>query len=84
LTLNENASRDVRRDFETWFNVAVPESFGVGPTPRGPDDMPAHIKASLLGPSVTIPCATGERISAPGRGSTCASTATTLVLARSP
>ena len=54
LTLNENASPDVRRDFETWFNAAVPESFGGWThTFEGADDMPAHIKASLLGPSLT-------------------------------
>ena len=51
LTLNENASPDVRRDFETWFDAAVPEDFGGWThTLEGPDDMPAHIKASLLGP----------------------------------
>ena len=55
LTLNENASPDVRRDFETWANAAVPEQFAWTHTDEGADDMPAHIKASLLGPSVTIP-----------------------------
>ncbi|MBJ7328761.1 MAG: YjbQ family protein [Solirubrobacteraceae bacterium] len=60
LTLNENASPDVRRDFETWFNAAVPETFGGWThTFEGPDDMPAHIKASLLGPSLTLPIADG-------------------------
>src|SRR5262249_27482269 len=55
LTLNENASPDVRRDFETWFNAAVPEQFaGWTHTVEGADDMPAHVKASLLGPSLTI------------------------------
>ncbi len=61
LTLNENASPDVRRDFETWFNDAVPERFaGWTHTLEGPDDMPAHIKASLLGPSLTLPVARGR------------------------
>ena len=61
LTLNENASPDVRRDFETWFNAAVPESFGGWThTMEGPDDMPAHVKASLLGPSVTVPVRDGR------------------------
>jgi secondary thiamine-phosphate synthase enzyme len=61
LTLNENASADVRRDFETWFSAAVPESFGGWThTLEGADDMPAHIKASLLGPSVTIPVRNGR------------------------
>jgi secondary thiamine-phosphate synthase enzyme len=61
LTLNENASPEVRRDFETWFSAAVPESFGGWThTLEGSDDMPAHIKASLLGPSVTIPVRNGR------------------------
>jgi secondary thiamine-phosphate synthase enzyme len=60
LTLNENASPDVRRDFETWFDAAVPESFGGWThTLEGADDMPAHIKASLLGPSLTLPVRDG-------------------------
>jgi len=61
LTLNENASPDVRRDFETWFNAVVPESFGGWThTFEGPDDMPAHVKASLLGPSLTLPVRDGQ------------------------
>jgi secondary thiamine-phosphate synthase enzyme len=61
LTLNENASPDVRHDFEAWFDAAVPESFGGWThTTEGPDDMPAHIKASLLGPSVTVPVRNGR------------------------
>jgi secondary thiamine-phosphate synthase enzyme len=61
LTLNENASPDVRRDFETWFDDAVPEDFpGWTHTLEGPDDMPAHIKASLLGPSLTLPVRDGS------------------------
>ena len=56
LTLNENASPDVRDDFEAWFNEAVPEDAPYWThTIEGPDDMPAHIKASLLGPALTIP-----------------------------
>ncbi len=51
LTVNENASPDVRRDFERWFNRAVPEDAPYWThTDEGPDDMPAHVKASLLGP----------------------------------
>jgi secondary thiamine-phosphate synthase enzyme len=61
LTLNENASPDVRRDFETWFNVAVPEDFAWTHTLEGADDMPAHVKASLMGPSLTLPI-TGGRL----------------------
>jgi secondary thiamine-phosphate synthase enzyme len=56
LALNENASPDVRRDFETWFNEAVPERASYWThTLEGADDMPAHIKAALLGPSLTLP-----------------------------
>jgi secondary thiamine-phosphate synthase enzyme len=61
LALNENASPDVRRDFETWFNRAVPEDAPYWThTLEGADDMPAHIKASLLGPSVTLPVRDGS------------------------
>jgi secondary thiamine-phosphate synthase enzyme len=61
LALNENASPDVRRDFETWFNQAVPERAGYWThTLEGPDDMPAHVKAALLGPSLTLPIAHGR------------------------
>jgi secondary thiamine-phosphate synthase enzyme len=61
LALNENASPDVRRDFETWFNAAVPEGARYWThTLEGPDDMPAHIKAALLGPSLTLPIAGGR------------------------
>ena len=61
LTLNENASPDVLADFESWFSGAVPEdaSFWTH-TLEGPDDMPAHIKASLLGPSLTLPIRDGS------------------------
>jgi secondary thiamine-phosphate synthase enzyme len=61
LTLNENASPDVRADFESWFNRAVPEDAPYWRhTFEGPDDMPAHIKASLLGPSLSLPVKDGE------------------------
>ena len=61
LALNENASPDVRRDFETWFNQAVPERASYWThTLEGPDDMPAHVKAALLGPSLTLPVARGR------------------------
>jgi len=61
LTLNENASPDVRRDFESWFDQAVPERVPYWThTLEGDDDMPAHIKASLLGPSLSIPIADGR------------------------
>jgi secondary thiamine-phosphate synthase enzyme len=61
LTLNENASPDVRRDFGSWFDDAVPEDAPFWThTLEGPDDMPAHIKASLLGSSVTVPIRDGR------------------------
>ena len=61
LALNENASPDVRRDFETWFNRAVPEGADYWThTLEGPDDMPAHVKAALLGPSLTLPISHGR------------------------
>jgi secondary thiamine-phosphate synthase enzyme len=61
LALNENASPDVRRDFESWFNAAVPERAPYWThTLEGPDDMPAHVKAALLGPSLTLPVSSGR------------------------
>ena len=61
LTLNENASADVRRDFESWFDRAVPEGAPYWThTLEGDDDMPAHIKAALLGPSLTLPVGGGR------------------------
>lgn len=60
LTINENASPDVRRDFETWFNVTIPEDFAWTHTLEGTDDMPAHVKASLMGPSLTVPVGEGR------------------------
>ncbi len=56
LTLNENADPSVRIDFETILNTIVPENQpNYIHTLEGNDDMPAHIKASLIGSSVTIP-----------------------------
>ena len=61
LTINENASPDVRRDFAEWFDRAVPDGADYfAHTLEGPDDMPAHIKASLTGPSLTIPVLNGS------------------------
>jgi secondary thiamine-phosphate synthase enzyme len=61
LTLNENASSDVRRDFESWFDRAVPEGAPYWThTLEGDDDMPAHVKAALLGPSLTLPVGGGR------------------------
>jgi secondary thiamine-phosphate synthase enzyme len=61
LALNENASPDVRRDFEAWFNQVVPERAPYWThTLEGADDMPAHVKAALLGPSLTLPVSRGR------------------------
>ncbi len=61
LTINEDADPTVRHDFESHFNKMVPEN---APYYRhnseGPDDMPAHLKASLLGSSVTVPITNGQ------------------------
>jgi secondary thiamine-phosphate synthase enzyme len=61
LSLNENASPAVRRDFESWSNEAVPERASYWThTLEGPDDMPAHIKAALFGPSLMLPVSRGS------------------------
>lgn len=60
LTINENADPTVRKDFETWFNKAVPENDKYVHDDEGADDMPAHIKAVLLGSSVMIPVSNGR------------------------
>ena len=61
LTINENADPTVRKDFETFFNQAVKENApDFMHDTEGPDDMPAHIKSSLLGSSVTIPVTNGK------------------------
>lgn len=61
LTINENADPTVRKDFEMYFSKVVPEN---DPDylhdDEGPDDMPAHLKAALLGSSVTIPIRNGR------------------------
>ncbi len=60
LTINENADPDVRVDMETAANQLCPESLPFVHTCEGPDDMPAHVKASLFGSSVTIPIQNGR------------------------
>lgn len=61
LTINENADPTVRDDFESHFNKMVPENQPYYKhTLEGPDDMPAHIKSSLLGASVQIPITNGK------------------------
>jgi secondary thiamine-phosphate synthase enzyme len=63
LTLNENADPAVRRDFERYFQHLAPDTDRNAPyehTYEGPDDLPAHFKASLLGSSLTIPVTDGR------------------------
>ena len=60
LTINENADPDVQIDLETGFSRIAPENFPFVHTSEGPDDMPAHIKNSLLGCSLTIPISQGQ------------------------
>ena len=69
LTLNENADPSVRSDFESHMNEMVPEDAPYyRHTQEGPDDMPAHIKASLLGSSVTVPVREGRLALGPWQG----------------
>ncbi|MFD2146911.1 secondary thiamine-phosphate synthase enzyme YjbQ [Mucilaginibacter antarcticus] len=61
LTVNENADPTVRKDFEMYFSKAVPENDSdYMHDDEGPDDMPAHLKASMLGSSVMIPISNGR------------------------
>lgn len=61
LTINENADPTVRKDFESSFNNLVKENEPYYQhDPEGSDDMPAHIKSSLVGSSVTIPIVSGD------------------------
>ena len=61
LTINENADKAVRNDFEEHFNEMVPENQSYYQhTYEGPDDMPAHLKASILGSSISIPISNGN------------------------
>ena len=61
LTINENADATVRGDFERHFNEMVPENAPYYEhTYEGPDDMPAHLKSSILGASVTVPLTHGR------------------------
>ena len=61
LTLNENADPSVRTDMKNYFEELVPENKKYFEhTSEGPDDMPAHIKSSLLGNSITVPLTNGK------------------------
>ena len=60
LSINENADPDVPRDLEMAFATIAPESLPYVHTCEGPDDMPAHVKCSMIGSSLTIPVADGR------------------------
>ncbi len=60
LTVNENADPDVRRDLETALGEIVPEDLPFLHTLEGPDDMPAHVKSSMMGVSLTVPVSEGR------------------------
>ncbi len=60
ITINENADPDVPADLESSFNAIAPEDFPYRHTVEGPDDMPAHVKAAMLGSSVWIPVGNGR------------------------
>jgi secondary thiamine-phosphate synthase enzyme len=60
LTINENADPDVPADLESSFNAIAPEDFPHRHTIEGPDDMPAHVKTSLLGSSISVPVNGGK------------------------
>ena len=60
LTINENADPDVRIDMETAVNSICPENMPFVHTSEGADDMPAHVKSSLMGTSVTVPISNGR------------------------
>ncbi|HEV3022875.1 MAG TPA: secondary thiamine-phosphate synthase enzyme YjbQ, partial [Pirellulales bacterium] len=60
LTINENADPDVPPDLERIMDGLAPEDFPFRHTCEGPDDMPAHVKAALLGSSVSVPVTDGK------------------------
>jgi secondary thiamine-phosphate synthase enzyme len=62
LTINENADPDVRVDMETVFNRIVPEDQPLVHTIEGPDDMPAHVKSSMLGAGLIVPVSAGQLV----------------------
>lgn len=60
VSINENADPDVPRDLEMAFDRIAPEDFPYVHTMEGADDMPAHVKASMIGSSVTVPIKQGR------------------------
>eukprot|EP00033_Pygsuia_biforma_P003901 GCRY01004272.1.p1 GENE.GCRY01004272.1~~GCRY01004272.1.p1 ORF type:complete len:140 (-),score=2.51 GCRY01004272.1:86-505(-) len=68
LTLNENCDQSVRADFDTIFDRLVPENNYYEHSSEGPDDMPAHFKASMMGSSVTLPINNGKFVTGTWQG----------------
>lgn len=60
LSINENADPDVPQDLESSFNAIAPEDFPYRHTCEGPDDMPAHVKSSMIGCQLSIPISGGR------------------------
>ena len=60
LTINENCCGDVRTDLDSWMNEVVPERRHWDHSSEGPDDMPAHVKSSMMGVSLNIPITDGR------------------------
>ncbi|QDU81962.1 hypothetical protein Pla110_37140 [Polystyrenella longa] len=60
ISINENADSDVPIDLESSMNAIAPEDFPYRHTCEGPDDMPAHVKSSLIGASLNIPVTNGR------------------------
>lgn len=60
LTINENADSDVRRDLDSLLDQLAPEKFPYRHQEEGADDMPAHVKSSLMGANVTVPVSKGK------------------------
>ena len=84
LLVQENADPDVRADLEAFFSRLAPEAPGrYMHQEEGPDDMPAHIRAALTQTQISIPVERGQPVWAPGRGSTCGSTGTQPICAKS-
>jgi secondary thiamine-phosphate synthase enzyme len=60
VSINENADPDVAAELESSINAIAPEDFPYVHTIEGPDDMPAHVKCSMIGSSVTVPIRSGK------------------------
>lgn len=60
ITINENCCADVRTDLNAWMDKTIPENFPWDHTDEGADDMPAHVKSSVMGVSLNIPITNGQ------------------------